>query len=119
MRPITRTLFVLAAATLLSAPAFGAGDAAAAAEKAKQACAACHGADGNTPSSPDFPKLGGQHADYLFHALRQYKSGTRKNAVMAGQAQNLSTQEMEDLAEYYAAQKSTLYIVPLRRLAQE
>jgi cytochrome c553 len=114
-----RTLMLLAAMTLLSTPAFGAGDASAAVEKAKQACAACHGADGNAPSSPDFPKLGGQHADYLFHALQQYKSGARKNAVMAGQAQNLSTKEMEDLAEYYANQKSTLYILPLKRLAQE
>ena len=40
---------------------------------------------------PDYPKLGGQYADYLAKALRDYKSGARKNAIMAGFAQALST----------------------------
>ncbi len=51
--------------------------------KAKEVCAACHGADGNS-QLPDYPKLAGQHSDYLAKALRDYKSGARKNPIMAG-----------------------------------
>ena len=51
--------------------------------KAAEVCAACHGADGNS-ASPDFPRLAGQHRDYLAKALRDYKSGLRKNPIMAG-----------------------------------
>ncbi len=79
-----RFLLVVAAVAAL---AFSAGTQAAnlAAGKAKAAevCAACHGADGNS-ASPDFPKLAGQHRDYLEKALRDYKSGARKNPIMAG-----------------------------------
>jgi cytochrome c553 len=77
-------------------------------KKAKEVCAACHGPDGTTPTSPDFPKLGGQHYDYLLHTLKTYKSGVRKNPVMAGQAQGLSLREMEGLAAYYSRQAGTL-----------
>jgi cytochrome c553 len=109
------TVFVVALAVAL--PACAGGDPAAGAAKAKEACAACHGPDGNAPIAPDFPKLGGQHYDYLLHSLKAYKSGARKNAVMAGQVEKLSTRELENLAAYYAAQKSTLHVVPLHRLA--
>jgi len=85
-----------------------AADDAAIAKKAKEVCAACHGPDGSTPTGPDFPKLGGQHSDYLLHSLKSYRSGARKNAIMAAQVQTLSTQEMEGLAEYYARQPGTL-----------
>ena len=101
-------LFVVC--TLLAAPAFARGDAAAGQEKSK-ACAACHGADGNSPTSPDFPRLAGQHADYLFKALREYKAGTRKNPIMAGQVQNLSRKDLEDLAAYFASQKGQLAVI--------
>ena len=79
-----------------------AGNAAAGKEKAK-ACAACHGADGNS-ASPDFPKLAGQHADYLIKSLQGYKAGTRKNAIMAPMGANLSQRDMEDLAAYFSSQ---------------
>ena len=46
-----------------------------------QVCQACHGLDGNS-TVPDYPKLGGQRPDYLAKALRDYKSGARKNAIM-------------------------------------
>jgi cytochrome c553 len=111
-----RTLCVFAASLALAAPA-AAGDAAKGAVKAKEVCATCHGADGNTPTTPDFPKLGGQHYDYLVHSLKAYKSGARKNPIMAGQVEKLSTRELEDLAAYYAAQKSTLHVIPLHRVA--
>jgi len=42
-------------------------------KKAKEVCAACHGPDGNTPTGPDFPRLAGQHYDYLLHSLKGYE----------------------------------------------
>jgi cytochrome c553 len=51
------------------------------------------------------------------HSLNAYKSGARKNAIMAGQVEKLSTRELEDLAAYYAAQHSTLHVIPLHRVA--
>jgi cytochrome c553 len=67
-------------------------------------CAACHGADGNSPTAM-FPKLAGQEEDYLYHSLKAYKSGKRKNPIMGAQASNLSDLDMKDLAAYFAAQK--------------
>lgn len=82
------------------------------AEKAKQVCAACHGDDGNGKKEfPDYPKLAGQHEDYLYHSLKSYKSGARKNAVMAGMAQPLSDAEMRALARYFAKQPGALTII--------
>jgi cytochrome c553 len=67
-------------------------------------CAACHGADGNSVA-PDFPRLAGQQPDYLAKALHDYKSGARKNAIMAPQAANLSSQDIADLAAYFSSQQ--------------
>lgn len=67
-------------------------------------CQACHGPVGIS-ASPEFPHLAGQHADYLYVALRHYKLGKRKNAIMAGQVTNLSDADMRDLAAFYAAQR--------------
>lgn len=72
-------------------------------EKAK-VCTACHGPDGNSPV-PDFPKLAGQHEDYLVKALNDYKSGARKNAIMAPLVANLSKRDITDLAAFYSQQK--------------
>jgi cytochrome c553 len=73
--------------------------------KAKAApCAACHGADGNS-AAPNFPKLAGQHPNYLVKQLLDYKSGLRKNEIMNGMAAPLSEQDIEDLAAYYASQQ--------------
>lgn len=66
-------------------------------------CAGCHGADGNSPTAM-FPKLAGQHADYLLHTLKEYKSGKRKNPIMQGQVAALSLQDMRDLAAYFSKQ---------------
>ena len=95
------------AATLLLAggvsQAIAAGDAAAG--KAKSAtCAGCHGADGNS-ANPEWPKLAGQHADYLDKQLQDFKAGKeRNNAMMAPMVATLSEQDMADLAAYYSAQ---------------
>lgn len=106
----------LRATTLLVALAFSAvalaapnGNAANGKKKAVAVCAACHGADGNKTLDPSYPKLGGQYPEYLSKALHEYKSGKRKNAIMAGQAQGLSDQDIADLSAYYAAQPSQIH----------
>ena len=73
----------------------------------KAVCSACHGADGNSVITLN-PKLAGQHPEYLLKQLTNFKAGTRANAVMAGMVANLSPQEMQDLAAYFAKQKTTL-----------
>ena len=77
-----------------------AGDPVAGEAKSKP-CAVCHGADGNSATA-DFPRLAGQHADYLVKSLRDYKSGARKNPIMAPQVANLSRRDIEDLAAFYS-----------------
>lgn len=99
---------VLLLLSLLSGAAMAAGNAQRGADKAKQLCAACHGADGNTPLQAEYPRIAGQHQDYVYKSLREYKSGARKNAIMGSQVANLSRQDMQDLAAYFASQKGTL-----------
>lgn len=70
------------------------------------ACAACHGADGNSVN-PEWPKLAGQGAPYLYKQLVDYKEGRRENALMTGQVANLSEQDMRDLAAFYAEQTTS------------
>jgi cytochrome c553 len=99
-----KTLFILAAvAVAFSLQAHAKGDYEAGKAKSTT-CAACHGADGNSTVA-SFPKLAGQQRDYLFHSLKAYKSGKRKNPIMAGQVQNLSDTDMQDLAMYFSQQK--------------
>ena len=96
-------LLVAAGVALAAPPACAGGDAAAG--KARSAvCQSCHGADGNSPSPP-FPRLAGQHPDYLVKALTDYRTGQRKNPVMAPFAAQLSPQDIEDLASFYSRQK--------------
>jgi len=103
-------LLVFAFAACFGAQAFAGGDAASGKQKS-EACGACHGADGNKPAGPDFPRLGGQHYDYLLKALHDYKSGARKNPIMGGQVGGLSSQDMADLAAYYSSQKGSLHVI--------
>jgi cytochrome c553 len=102
-------LLILALACF-SAQALAAGDAGSGQQKS-QACAACHGPEGNSPTGPDFPRLAGQYYDYLLKALRDYKSGARKNPVMSGQVVNLNSQDMADLAAFYSRQKGSLHVI--------
>jgi len=97
---------VLIVALAASAQA-SAADLAAGKAKATEVCQACHGADGNSASA-DFPKLGGQYPDYLAKALRDYRSGQRKNPIMAGFAKPLSSDEIDNLAAYYASQPAAV-----------
>ena len=98
-----KKILMVAAALAFSANAH-AGDAAAGKEKAK-VCAACHGETG-VSQSPDFPKLAGQYGDYLARALNDYKSGARKNPIMAGQVANLKKDDIDDLAAYFSSQQA-------------
>lgn len=66
-------------------------------------CASCHGADGNS-GTPVNPKLSQQHPEYLVKQLQEFKSGKRKNAIMAGFAGALSDEDMKNIA-YWAASK--------------
>jgi cytochrome c553 len=101
---------VVIAALLLGATAPAtAADVAAGAAKVKEVCQACHGMDGNS-QVPDYPKLGGQRQDYLAKALRDYKSGARKNPIMAGMAGTLSAADVDNVAAYYASQPPVLVV---------
>jgi cytochrome c553 len=94
------SIAVLAAA-VASLPAQAA-DVAAGAAKVKEVCAACHGQDGNSANA-DYPRLAGQHRDYLAKALRDYKSGARKNAIMGGMTAALTRDDIDSVAAYYAS----------------
>ena len=73
-----------------------------------QSCVDCHGADGNQPLDDSYPKLGGQHYDYLEHALVQYRDGRREHALMSQQAANLTDQQIADLAAFFASRPTQL-----------
>jgi cytochrome c553 len=74
----------------------------------KGACASCHGANFNKPIDGSYPKIAGQHADYLYVALKAYKTEGnanvgRGNPIMAGMAKQFSNAELRAMAEYLAA----------------
>ena len=100
---------IAVAALAAAGNAVAGGDAAKGKEKAA-VCSACHGADGNTPLTPEYPKLASQPADFLEKALRDYKSGKRKNPLMGPQAQNLTRQDMKDLAAYFSSLSGDLKV---------
>ena len=80
-----------------------AGDIAAGKVKADAVCAACHGADGNKVLDPSYPRLAGQHKDYLAVTLLAYQRGGRKNAIMAAQAKQLSKADIDNVSAYFAS----------------
>ena len=97
---------LMAATTLVVALMSGSvlGQGSISAGKAKAlVCRGCHGVDGNS-TNPLSPKLAGQHAIYLAKALRDFRSGARKNSVMSAMAKPLSDDDIANLAAYYAAQ---------------
>ena len=73
-----------------------------------QSCVDCHGPDGNAPIDATYPKLGGQYADYIAHALQQYRKGERQHALMTPQAASLSDQDIADLAAFFGARPGQL-----------
>jgi len=108
MTMIQRSLMCVAAAAALAAAAPAqAADLDAGQAKAKAVCAACHGVDGNS-ALPDYPKLAGQHRDYLEKALRDYRSGARKNPIMAANAAALSKEDIANVAAWFSAQPAAV-----------
>ncbi|MFM2067644.1 MAG: hypothetical protein RLZZ584_2553 [Pseudomonadota bacterium] len=80
-------------------------------------CASCHGEGLNKPIDPAYPKLAGQHADYVFAALKAYKTTNnanvgRANAIMGGMAAPFSNAELKQLAGYIASLPGELAVVP-------
>jgi cytochrome c553 len=104
-------VIVFAAAAFVSAQAMAGGDAVSGQAKAKQVCGVCHGESGDKPLQPDYPVLAGQHHDYLVEALKDYKSGARKNAVMGAMAQSLSAKDIQDVAEWFSSQPGPLHVI--------
>ena len=103
----------IAALVLLAvaAPAFAAapkGNPVAGQEKSKT-CASCHGPTGNETLDGTYPKLAGQYPEYLAKALRDYRSGERKNAIMAGFAGALSDEDIDDLSAFYGSQSGDIH----------
>ncbi len=82
----------------------------------KGACVSCHGANFSKPIDPSYPKIGGQHADYLFFALKAYTvEGNnvigRSNGIMAGIAKQYTPAEMREIAKYLATVDGELKVV--------
>jgi cytochrome c553 len=86
----------------------------------KGACASCHGTDYNKPIDPAYPKIAGQHADYLYVALKAYKTEGnpavgRANGIMAGQVKNFTPAELKAMARYIGSLPGDLKTVPESR----
>lgn len=81
-------------------------DAAAGKLKAAQVCNVCHGANGLS-TQPNAPNLAGQPAIYTAEQMKAYRSGARKNEVMAVIAKSLSDQDIDNLAAWYESIKIT------------
>lgn len=95
---------LLLGAALYATAAQAAGDPAQGKIKS-QTCLGCHGVAGYTTVYPTYPVpfLGGQHAAYIVSALKEYKAGKRDFATMHAQASELSEQDMQDIAAYFAS----------------
>jgi len=85
--------------------AMAGGDAEAGQAKAAT-CVACHGVDGNS-AVPTFPKLAGLGHKYLLKQMKDIRDGRRPVALMAGQVDNMSDQDLADIAAFYDAQPRT------------
>lgn len=128
----SKLMIVTAAVLALSAPAaFAQAQKAAAAQKAAPAqpsaemqraqeivtgrCSLCHGAEGES-ASPIFPRLAGQHPEYIAKQLTDFRDGRRKG-TMNDQAQGLTNEEIKALGAYFAQKKPKAYTVADQDLA--
>lgn len=83
----------------------------------KANCASCHGANFSKPIDAAYPKLAGQHADYLFVALKAYKTDNnpkvgRSNAIMSAMAKQYTNAELKQLAGYLSSVEGELKTIP-------
>ncbi len=86
----------------------------------KGGCVACHGANFSKPLDPSYPKIAGQHADYLYFALKAYKvEGNpqvgRANAIMGGVAKQYTNEQLKALAKYLGSLEGEMFTQPLNR----
>ena len=101
-------------------PAPSAPDAKVAALLQKGACISCHGDNFSKPVDPSYPKIAGQHKDFLFVALKSYKvenqaTWGRSNGVMGGIAKQFNNAELKALANYIGSQSGELKTIPQRK----
>jgi cytochrome c553 len=68
-------------------------------------CFSCHGVDGHA-ILPTYPNLAGQNKDYLVQTLREFRDGTRPNAIMGAMAKPLSNSDIDQIAMYFANLKA-------------
>jgi cytochrome c553 len=99
---MNKLTLAVAATMMMASPVF-AGDAAAGKSKAAM-CAACHGAAGIS-AIPMYPNLAGQKEAYLAKQLKDFKSGARKDPVMAPMAMALNDDDVANIAAYFASLK--------------
>jgi cytochrome c553 len=83
----------------------------------KGGCVSCHGDNFNKPLDPSYPKIAGQHSDYLFVALKAYKAENnaivgRGNAIMGGMVKQFSNAELKEMANYIGSLPGDLKVVP-------
>lgn len=101
LRPSLKAISVGVCLAIFFAANAEAGDAKAGRQKAESVCAVCHGADG-LAKIPEAPNLAGQTENYLIEQINAFKSGDRKNEMMSVVVQDLSPDDIENLAAYYS-----------------
>ncbi len=108
-------IFTLLASFFLSSPVFARNIEAGKELVTKNNCNSCHGPDLKQPIAPGYPKIAGQHEDYLFYALKSYQVENnphvgRSNAIMGGQAKQFTQAQLKDMAAYIASLPSDFVI---------
>jgi len=103
---MNKTVLVMFASLMFAGAAMAVEGNPAAGKAKAAACAACHGADGNS-AAPTFPKLAGQGERYLVKQISDIKSGARSVPMMAGQLNNLSEQDIANIAAFYASKTAS------------
>ena len=70
-------------------------------------CMGCHAVDGARNAYPSYrvPRIGGQHEQYLFDALVQYRDGERDHPTMRANTQNFTEEELRDIAAFFAQER--------------
>lgn len=86
----------------------------------KGACVSCHGDNYSAPIDPSYPKIAGQHPDYLYAALKAYRDDShatwgRGNPIMAGMAKQFSNNELKAIAQYIGSLPGEVQTVPQSR----
>lgn len=109
---------VVEGATALAAAPAATGPAAELVKKGN--CVSCHGTSFSAPIDPSYPRIAGQHDDYLFVALKSYKNDSsaqvgRSNAIMGGVAKQFSNAELKEIAAYVGSLPTDLKTVPESR----